>query len=310
MIAALSVADGRGPKRVERVEIERDGRWSSAEGSFPPREALARLSTIDACFLGLHGGLGEDGHVQGFLELSGLFYTGSGLRGAALSMDKWAARLLVAQKGIAVPSAVLIRREDFDAGEIDDVVQLVESSAAGVCVKPRSGGSSVDTTRARSWSEVEPAAVKILEGGEEVLVESWTEGIELTCAVLGNRGERLRTLPPVEIRPHAGRFFDYEEKYSSSGARELCPPESVDPAICSRVRELALAAHRELSCDGYSRTDFIVPGETAEPVFLETNALPGLTPRSLLPLAAASAGMDFRSLCLEILRLGLTRKRN
>ena len=116
----------------------------------------------------------------------------------------------------------------------------------------------------------------------------------------------LLALPPVEIRPR-GAFFDYHEKYSADGALEVCPPSGIGAEACERVRCQALAAHRALGCEGYSRTDFIVPDDGSEPVFLETNTLPGLTPRSLLPKAAAAAGIDYRTMCLWIAANGIAR---
>jgi D-alanine-D-alanine ligase len=126
------------------------------------------------------------------------------------------------------------------------------------------------------------------------------------------RPDALVALPPVEIVPHAGRFFDYAEKYSAGGADERCPPELLPPATCARREALARAAHRALGCDGASRTDFIVPRAASaapdafgEPVALETNTLPGLTERSLLPRAAAAAGLDYRSLCVALCLMAL-----
>jgi D-alanine-D-alanine ligase len=173
-------------------------------------------------------------------------------------------------------------------------------------VKPRRGGSSVRIVRANDLDAAEQASIAIHEARDDALLESWTLGVEGTGGVLGD-GATARALTPVEIRPHEGRFFDYEEKYSEGGAIELCPPERIPPPVCERIRRLALTAHRVLCCTGYSRTDVLVPGsgdgadEVAEPLYLETNTLPGLTPRSLLPIAAREAGLDFRDLCLEIL---------
>ena len=162
----------------------------------------------------------------------------------------------------------------------------------------------------RDQDDIASAILAILETGDDALLEQWNDGIEVACGVLGNRSTDSRSLMPIEIRPHAGRFFDYEEKYSESGAEEFCPPESLDPASCQAIQESALAIHRALDCDGYSRSDFIIPRTNdtfGQPIFLELNSLPGLTPRSLLPLAAAEAGLDFPDLCLGILRAGLQK---
>ncbi len=306
VLDALEKNDGRGPAAVRRIEIDAAGQWCSNGRAVDLSRALELLEGIDVCFLALHGGDGEDGHLQAFLELAGVAFTGAGARASALAMDKWTTRAIAARAGLTVADACCAGRSEWRSGGEHAALELLARSPDGVCVKPRGGGSSVSTVRARTERELDTQALEILENGEDVLVERWTTGIEATCGVIGNRGGELRTLPPVEIRPHAGKFFDYEEKYSSAGAYEACPPEGIDDTRCEELAAAALTAHRELGCDGYSRTDFIVP-EGSRPVFLETNSLPGMTPRSLLPLSAATAGLDFRTLCLEILALALAR---
>jgi D-alanine-D-alanine ligase len=161
--------------------------------------------------------------------------------------------------------------------------------------------------------ELVPAVEAALAQGGDALVEAFVPGVEVSVGVLGNSGGELRALPPIEIRPAEGRFFDYQQKYDPAGARELCPAESLDPGDDRRLREAALLTHRVAGCDGYSRVDFIVPARRAaragdpRPVLLEVNTLPGLTPRSLLPQEAQVSGLDFRGLCLELLSLALSR---
>ena len=169
----------------------------------------------------------------------------------------------------------------------------------GEVVKPRRGGSSVGCSIARSPQDLADALARAHLWEEEALVEALVPGIEVTGAVLHDPAGETLALPPVEIRPRRGAFFDYDEKYSSDGALELCPSESLEPAAVERVREAALLAHRSLGCEGYSRSDFIVPVGESEPVFLETNTLPGLTPRSLLPKAAAAVGIARKNPCFE-----------
>ena len=154
----------------------------------------------------------------------------------------------------------------------------------------------------------------VVESGDAALVEAAVEGVEATCGVLGNTAGELVALPPVEIVPHEGRFFDYEEKYRSEGAREHCPPRSLSAATVERLGQLAVLAHRTMGCDGYSRTDFIVPrgaddaseGE-GEPVVLEVNTLPGLTERSLFPQSMQALGASYRAMCLRLLELAVER---
>jgi D-alanine-D-alanine ligase len=174
-------------------------------------------------------------------------------------------------------------------------------------VKPRCGGSSVATTRVGAGEDLATAVGAVLATGDDCLVESAVAGVECSCGVLGNRGEPLRALPPIEIRPAAGRFFDYQQKYAADGAREVCPVESLDAAAIERVQAGAGVLFEAAGCDGYARIDFIVPAD-GEPVLLEANTLPGFTARSLLPQEAAVEGMDYRSLVLAVIEAALRRR--
>jgi D-alanine-D-alanine ligase len=186
--------------------------------------------------------------------------------------------------------------------------ELAALGDTGWAVKPRAGGSSVGCSIVDTQAELADAFAAAFVWEEEALVESVVKGVEATGGVLEIPGRGPVALPVVEIRPHPGRFFDYQEKYTAAGALELCPPETLSPATCARIQELSLLAHRTLRCNGYSRSDFIVPPES-EPVFLELNTLPGMTPRSLLPRAAEVAGIDYRTLCLLIAAEGVARSR-
>jgi len=295
--AALAQRDASGPARCVPIEIEANGAWKVDGERCAPASAVAMLPDSTIFFLGLHGGEGENGAVQGFLETCSRRYTGSGVGASALCMDKHATRLVVADAGVAVAPAVLV---DGDARAFSPL------SRDGWAVKPNCGGSSVATTMVEREDELPAAIACALATGDRALVEARIRGIEATCAVLGNARGALRALTPVEIVPHAGKFFDWEEKYNAAGAEEHCPPRSLSAAACARLADLALRVHRAAGCDGYSRSDFIVP-EGGEPVFLEVNTLPGLTARSLLPKAAQTDGLSFRELCLEILALAVER---
>jgi D-alanine-D-alanine ligase len=297
--------DRRGPRRVIGVEIRSDGRWLVGPRALLPGEAVVALGDVDVFFSALHGGEGENGSLQGFLTCSDMAFTGSGVIASAAAMDKVFARELVRSHGVRVaPAVVLARARGLAPATAAELEALVD---AGCVVKPRRGGSSLGCSLVRGRSELERALERAFQEGPEVLVEAHVSGIEATGAVLQAPAGELLALPPVEIRPR-GDFFDYHEKYAEDGAEELCPPLGLDEPTCERVRERALAAHRALACEGYSRTDFIVPRDGGEPVFLETNTLPGLTDRSLLPKAAAVAGIDYRTLCLWIAAHGLARK--
>lgn len=300
--ALESSSDGRGPRRVRTAEVTAGGAWrvDGREGS--PASALEALADVDVFFLGLHGGEGEGGIVQGLLRSCDRAFTGSDVDASALCLDKTTSRIVAGAHGLHTARGVTLAPGD-------EVPADVRAWPTGWVVKPRRGGSSVGVRVVRDAADLEAAAHAATRDGDDVLLEALVPGTEATCAVVGNPGTGLRALPVIEIRPHAGRFFDYEEKYSEGGATELCPPETLDEATCERIRSASLTAYRALGCAGYARADWMVPADGGAPVFLEMNTLPGFTPRSLVPLAARVAGQDFRDLCLEILALGIAARR-
>lgn len=299
--------DRRGPARVLTVEILPSGRWRVGRHELTPGAAIEALVDVDVFFFALHGGDGEDGTLQGLLAAADRAFTGTGVAGSAVGMDKVFSREILAARGLLVAPATTVRRARWDADPEGVRRELETWEVPGWAVKPRCGGSSVGCTLVREPDEWSAAFAAAFAWEDEVLVEALVEGVEVTGGVLATPDEGLEALPVVEIRPHPGRFFDYEEKYAADGAEEICPPTSVSPETCRRVRELSRRAHRALRCAGYSRSDFIVPRDGGEPVFLELNTLPGMTPRSLVPLAAAQADIDYRTLCLWIAADALRR---
>jgi D-alanine-D-alanine ligase len=305
--AVLRALAGGSVERLLSLEIEPDGRWKFEGRSLPALEALGAVPRGTLFFLALHGGEGEDGSIQGLLATQGFLHTGSGVGASALCMDKQHTRAVLAAEGLRVARGRLVRPHEWRAARARILAEIGEFGAGGCVVKPNRGGSSVDTFVVDDARQLEARITRVLATGDLALVEERIVGIEATCAVLGNARGELRALPPVEIVPKQGRFFDYEEKYSAEGAAEFCPARSLSAAVCAELSELALRAHRAAGCDGYSRTDFFVPAEGA-PVVLEINTLPGLTDRSLLPLSAAVQGYTFPELCLELLALALERE--
>lgn len=291
--ALEQVTDGRGPARTVRVEIDAEGAWRLDGDAYEPTEAVRRAGA-DVWFLGLHGGDGEDGGTQAFLEQLAEAYTGSGPRASALAMNKFAATATVQRAGLSVPRGRLARRESLDHLERFDAIR----SSLGWFVKPNFGGSSVGAGLARDRTQLEARLTEALEFDEFVLVEEAIEGVEASVGVLDFVGSEPRSLPPVEIRPRESAFFDYEEKYSESGAIELCPPAAFDASICQSLERAALEAHRTLGLTAYSRSDFLVVD--TEVIFLEANTLPGFTARSLVPNEARVEGISYRELCLAI----------
>ncbi|MDR1546868.1 MAG: D-alanine--D-alanine ligase, partial [Deltaproteobacteria bacterium] len=266
-------------------------------------ELVRQADRFDLAFPALHGPLGEDGTVQGLLELAGLPYVGSGVLASAQCMDKAATKAVYRTLGLPVVEDLVSQ-----AGEAPQAAAARAAAALGLplVVKPLNQGSSVGLTIAAT---VEAAAEALMEAWRlhpTALVERHVQGREFTVAVLGNR--RPQALPPIEIVPAPGHvFFDYQAKYEPGQAQEICPA-SLEDVQTARISELAVAAHRGLGCRGLSRTDFILDG-AGEFRLLETNTLPGLTANSLLPKAAAAAGLSFAECLDELVNLALNCSR-
>lgn len=302
------------PERLIAVEIDTQGRWIVDGRALAAHIAVQRLPRNALYFLGLHGGEGEGGRIQAFLEICGRAYTGSDASASALCLDKERSRMVFEAAGLRVAPGLTVTRRAWSAADGAQRSKILASirslSSQGWCVKPVCGGSSVATFLLDSPAELPGAIERVLATGDEALVEALVRGLECTVAVLGNRDGEIKTLPAVEIRPRSGHFFDYEQKYSEGGAIETCPPRELSPEEQLGLAAAAHSAYLAAACDGYARVDFIVPrGHAAQPietpVLLEINTLPGFTERSLYPQEAAAVGLDFRTLCLELCCLGL-----
>jgi D-alanine-D-alanine ligase len=307
--ALLQRQDGRGPERVVEIEIQPDGRWSRGGATSSAEDVLSSTPRDAVWFIALHGGFGEDGTIQGLLRALGRVHTGSGVGASALCMSKTWTRDVLAAAGLAVAPAFVVRPEAWREHRAQTLAHVARLGTTGFAVKPDRGGSSVATFLVESAEALPDAISRALATGDAALVEARIVGAEATCGILGRANGALRVLTPVEIVPKAGRFFDYEEKYSADGAAEFCPPRTLRPETTKRIQSLSERAFRAAGCEGYARIDFMIPRDSAgaegEPIVLEINTLPGMTDRSLLPLAAAESGMSFRDLCLEILALAL-----
>ncbi len=238
----------------------------------------------DVAFNALHGRWGEDGCVQGVLELMKIPYTHSGVLASALAMDKPMAKRLFTAAGLNCPDGVVVDRETLSAGEVLPrpfvIKPLNEGSSVGVKIVTKGTNAPLDPES--GW-----------RFGDYVLVERFVPGRELTVAVMGDRA-----LEVTEIRPRVG-FYDYEAKYTDGRADHLIPAP-VPEAVHERALEMALAAHRALGCRGVSRADFRYDDTEGEPgrlYLLEVNTQPGMTPLSLVPEQAAHLGMTFAELC-------------
>lgn len=272
-----------------------------AISTYDPKTDLGRLvadaGKIDVALIILHGPFGEDGTIQGLLELLKIPYQGSGVLGSSLAIDKIVSKKMYGQSNLPVPQSVSISKSNgIDTGRIIQKLKLP------IFVKPATGGSSIGMSRVDNESELKGAIDKALEFDDDVLAESFIEGVELTCGVIGN--DELTALPVIEIIPDnaTSTFFDYEAKYTPGATKEICPAR-ISPEQSNEVQRLAIKAHKALNLRGYSRTDMILRGDDL--YVLETNTIPGMTRTSLLPLAAQTAGISFSGLLDKLVTLAL-----
>lgn len=242
----------------------------------------------DVVLLALHGGVGENGKLAALLEMNDIKFTGSSSLGCAISMDKIVSKELVAARGI--PTA------EWTVGD-DDIEKMKKMLPC--FVKPCDNGSSVGVSRASNERELRAALAEAGKYSDTVLVEREIKGRELSVGVLDGAA-----LPPIEIIAQ-GEFYDYKVKYQKGLAKEICPAPIGDE-LTKKVQKYAEKAHKALRLGSYSRIDFIL-SEDGVPYFLEANALPGMTPMSLLPQEAAQIGMTYTDLCLKIIDLALKK---
>jgi D-alanine-D-alanine ligase len=243
-------------------------------------------------FNALHGTFGEDGAIQAILDQKGIVYTGEGGEGSRLAFDKIESKKRFIERGVPTAPYVTIRKGEIPGLPIPYVVKVP-------CQ-----GSSVGVYIVKSLAEREPALTKAFELADTLLLEAFVAGRELTIGVLGEK-----TLPIIEIRPKGG-FYSYENKYTwtnRGGAAEHECPAKLSPAERELIDSVSLAAHRALGLEIYSRVDVILP-EGGEPTVLEVNTIPGMTETSLLPEAAAAAGISMARLCEYIVQLSLERR--
>jgi D-alanine-D-alanine ligase len=289
--------------RISQEELELPGETS------PTHEELHRYSNsayiaaiqqipqdVDIVFLALHGAPGEDGTVQSLLELRGLPYTGSRVLASALAMDKAMTKRMLESESIQTPRWFQMARGEATPEILRALVD--QHTAWPVVVKPNDGGSTVGMTIVEDESGLYAAYELACEYAETALFEEFIEGRELTVAILGDE-----SLPVVEISPKSG-FYDYKSKYTAGQTEYYCPAD-LPRALEEEVRELARRSHVALGCTGYSRVDFRLSTENV-PYCLEVNTLPGMTATSLVPKAAAAAGMSFPALCERIIELALS----
>ena len=258
------------------------------------RNLLNKAREADFAFINLHGTPGEDGLIQAVLDKAGCPYQGAGPAASYLALNKGASKEVFEDLGIKTPAWRIVTPTQGTGTPLDLPLP--------VFVKPDKGGSSLGMSLVKRAEDFPKALEKVFAMCQSALVEEFVPGVELTCGILGDRA-----LPLIMIRPRDDAdFFDYENKYATDGAEEICPAP-VDDALARSIQEQMLKAHRALGLTGYSRGDFMVT-DSGEAYLLEVNTLPGMTPTSLLPQAAAHVGFSFTELIDELIRLGLAAR--
>lgn len=284
----------RGAKAVKKALIELGHMVEFFDAADDLPLLVKRAKEFDVAFLCIHGPGGEDGTLQGFLEMIGLPYQGAGVLGSALAMHKGLSKFLYQTAGLPVPRGFLLKKNDT----FKKIQEAAQSLGYPLVVKPATQGSSVGVTLLEEEAKLKEAVEKAFELDEEILLEEYIEGKELTVGILDEK-----PLPVVEILPKA-KFFDYSTKYTPSMAEEICPA-NISEELTRKAQDYGLRAHKALYLRHYSRTDMIL--KYNEIYVLETNTIPGMTETSLLPLAAKVAGYSFKELIQKLLDLALKK---
>ncbi|WP_053219372.1 D-alanine--D-alanine ligase [Virgibacillus senegalensis] len=267
-------------------------------------ERLDELMKLEAdlVFIGLHGKYGEDGRIQGLLDIRNIPYVGSGVLASALAMDKAKAKQIFEKNQLPVAKGIAIPTKRHTHQEIMNLIQ--EQFTPPYVVKPNQEGSTLGLTIVKNEEQLPEAVKNAVQSDDTLLVEEFVSGREFTVAVIGAQGEE-EALPVIEIIPK-NDYYDFDSKYKPGGSEHIVPAHISD-SLTEEMQSIAVRAHQLLGCDVYSRVDFIVT-EANRPVVLEVNTLPGMTPTSLFPDAARVIGLSYEQMVERFVTLSLKNK--
>ena len=288
----VSLMSGNGVLKALR------SRGVDAHAFDPAERDLSELKKdgFERCFIALHGRFGEDGTVQGALELLGIPYTGSGVMASSMAIDKVMTKRVMISEGLPTPRYRLLRRGAYSAS---DTAAVPDELGLPLIVKPAREGSSIGLTKVTERSAMAAAVAQAEQLDADVLCEQFISGDEVTCPVLGT-GAGARALPVIRIVAPDGNY-DYQNKYFTDTTQYLVPcglPEGEEAAI----QQLVLDTFRILNCRGWGRADVMIDRLTRKPYLLEINTSPGMTSHSLVPMSARAAGISYEDLCIEVLK--------
>jgi D-alanine-D-alanine ligase len=255
----------------------------------------------DLVFVALHGKYGEDGTVQGMLEIMGIPYTGSGVVGNAIGINKVLTKKILSFEGIPTSPFIIVKKIQFiaDGSNIEPIIAKI---GLPMVIKAATQGSSIGTYIVNEQSDILPALESAFSYDTEVLIEKFIDGVEVTSTVIGN--DTTVALPLIEITSE-NEFYDFESKYTPGMCNHIIPAR-VDQTIQDKVAELSQRVYKALDCGGYARVDFIID-RSGNPFVLEINTIPGMTEMSLVPDAARAAGISFEELVEKIVKMGLEK---
>ncbi len=266
----------------------------------PAHLELSALKGFDRAFIALHGRYGEDGTIQGALELMDIPYTGSGVMASSVGMDKWRSKLLWQALHIATPDFEMVNAQS-------DFAAIEKKLGLPLFVKPANEGSSIGITKVKKTGALEAAYLLAAKADPLVIAERFVGGGEYTVGILEDAKTGLKALPIVKIVPK-NDFYDYEAKYLRNDTEYLCPC-GLSAEKEALIQEEALQAFRAIGCTGWGRVDFLMDGSSTKDMgthyFLEVNTSPGMTDHSLVPMAAKAAGISFDELVIKILEMTL-----
>jgi len=254
-----------------------------------------RSDGFTRCFIALHGRFGEDGTVQGALELMGIPYTGSGVMASAIAIDKVMTKRVWIAEGLPTPAYRLLRAGD----DHQQFVALPDLFGLPLIVKPAREGSSIGVTKVTDRAQLQGAIDQALAMDSDVLCEQFVQGDEVTCPIVGT-GDGARALPVIRIHAPEGNY-DYQNKYFTDDTQYLVPCQ-LPAGEEEHIQQLALRAYRVLQCRGWGRVDVMIDARTRAPSLLEINTSPGMTSHSLVPMSARAAGISYEDLCLQLLQ--------
>lgn len=260
-----------------------------------------KQAQIEVVFNAIHGLFGEDGLMQGTLEMLGIPYTGSGVLASAMAMDKAVTKRLFLSAGIPTPASRLYSKQDMALDLL--AKEILNTFGVPVVIKAADQGSSIGVNIVEDAGDIEAAIREAFKYSGHIVVEEFIRGKELTVSILGT--EQPEALPIIEIVPQSGRY-DYQSKYTK-GATEYIVPAKLAPEVADNVQRIALAAYKLLGCRGIGRVDVML-GNDNQPYVLEINTVPGMTATSLVPKAAAAVGISFAELCERILLMAVSNR--